>query len=288
MARCQSCGWTQPAPMSPCPVCGRDFAGTGRREGFVAQLLKGAGYPLRGLVMFLKHPRLVPPALVPMLVNVVLLSALTVLFLVHGRGMLEYTPEWGWLNWPLLLVYYPIYGVVWGIYALIDIAWLAWLGYLLWCALVGVLFVFVGPLVAWPLSEPLAGRAEVLLLGKRVEGKREKQSLVWSTLRALLEMSMVLVLSVGCLVLHLIPVIGSLVYFVAAAWWLSFDCLCLSMIPRDYGLGEKISLLNANLGKVIGFGVVSGFLISVPVLNLVILPVVIVGGTILYVELDRK
>ncbi len=290
--RCQSCGWTLPAPQplagAPCPTCHLPWLTGKKPPGFVAQFFSGLSYPFRGLSMLLRHPSLIPHAVVPLLVNIVLLAALTVVFLTHGRALLEFTPAWSAWNWPLLCLYYPLYGVAWSIYGLIDNAWLAWLGYLLWFALQGVLFVFLGPLLTWPLSEKLAARTEVLVLGKALQAPRD--ALPWwrSALLGGLEIFVVLLFSLGSLALHFIPLVGSLAYFLVASWWLSYDFLCFGAVPRAYGLTEKISLLNAHLGKVIGFGVISGFLISLPLLNLVFLPIAIVGAVIMYLELEQK
>ena len=112
----------------------------------------GAGYFVRGLKL-LRHPRLRPFVLIPLLINIIIFSTLiyaTVQY-VDGLmgGLLTAIPDWlSWLTWLI----WPLIGISLALAT-------------------GFLFTAVAILIASPFNGLLAEKAELLTLLSKVSAK---------------------------------------------------------------------------------------------------------------------
>ncbi len=86
--------------------------------------------------------------------------------------------------------------------------------------------------------------------------------------------------------LHFVPVAGSVVYFVAsttwAAWWLAAEYLSGPMARHLMPFKRVTAAMRARPMICLGFGLALYVVLWVPVLNFFLVPVAVVGGTLLF------
>lgn len=236
--------------------------------------LGGLGAPVKALGFLARHARLWPLAIAPFLINL----ALFALFFWFGYSRFD---QWldallptgqGW--WWLVLYYF-----------------LAVLAVLLLLVVQVYLFAVVGGVVAAPFLEALTQRVEELaapdqaaawtsrgILGEilRVAGQALKKLLLYALVMGLL------------LLLNLVPGPGTALY--AGLAFLA-TCFFLTLEFTDYPLDRRGLSLTAKLGYVrrlglrgLGFGAAVFVLGLVPLVNLALLPLAAVGGTLLYLD----
>ncbi|MCB9669908.1 MAG: EI24 domain-containing protein [Alphaproteobacteria bacterium] len=91
--------------------------------------------------------------------------------------------------------------------------------------------------------------------------------------------------------LQLVPGVGSLLGavlgFGVTAWFLAHQLLDGPMSRRAMGFSEKMGFLRGHLPWILGLGASGTLVMMVPVLNLLGLPVLVAGGAVLWVELER-
>jgi CysZ protein len=91
--------------------------------------------------------------------------------------------------------------------------------------------------------------------------------------------------------LNLVPVVGSAaasaVGTVVSTFFLTLEYADFAMARRGYGLTDRLRLLRRHLPTTLGFGLGTALLLYVPVLNLLGMPVAVVGGTVVAVALDE-
>ena len=92
--------------------------------------------------------------------------------------------------------------------------------------------------------------------------------------------------------LNLVPVIGQILYvvlsFTLTILWLGMSFLDYTFARHAYKFGLKVRFVRQNVFAVFGFGLAVFVGVLIPVLNLVFLPVAVVGGTLLYLELSQQ
>ncbi len=230
--------------------------------------------PLKGWSFLWRHRGLLPLALAPFLINLGLFA----LFLWLGysrlggwvRSFLPLEQGWWWV-----LVYYLLAALV-GLFLLAAQVYL---------------FAVVGGIIASPFLEALTRRVEALAAPDAPAG--------WSQAGVLSELARVagqackrllLYAAVMLLIflLNLLPVLGSLLYAVLA---LVATCLFLALEFLDYPLDRRGLSLRQKLGYLRGlglrglcFGAAVCLLGLVPLVNLLLLPLGAVGGTLLYLD----
>jgi CysZ protein len=86
--------------------------------------------------------------------------------------------------------------------------------------------------------------------------------------------------------INLVPGIGSVVYFVAstgwAAWWLTAEYLSGPMARHLMPFKRVLKAMRARPMVCLGFGLALYVMLWVPVLNFFLVPVAVVGGTLLF------
>jgi CysZ protein len=240
-------------------------------EGFV----RGASAPLRALGLIGRRPQLWRYVLIPILVNVVIFALLTAALLIPGLRLIDAwvvgLPEWAaFLEWVLRL--------------LLIVLLLALNGFLM--AQIGVAF-------GAPWYSSLSAELERILTGKAPpEARLSPATALRDILRALLfqlgRLGLWLLAFLLLLPLNLVPVVGSAAAAtgntIVAALLVSLDMLDPPLDRRLLPFRAKLAVVRRYLGPSLGLGLVSLFLVSVPLLNLLTLPLCIVAGTLLFCE----
>lgn len=239
--------------------------------------------PLQAVRFLVGHRCLWPFVVVPALINLVLFVGSVGLVLAHAdwvASALWTRPEVGGVLGALILgLWYALYaGVV--VFGLV-VAYVA--------------TVLIGGIVASPFNDALAERVEIRLApgSKRPDSGRSWwgefiHSVVSTATIALLYG----VLLVPILLLNVIPVAGSMAATVLGtglgAFFLALEYTDVTLSRYGMPLRQKLRLLREHWVLAGGFGLSTSFLLWIPLLNVLCIPIAVVGGTALALALVRR
>lgn len=229
--------------------------------------------PFEGLVYLGRRPRLWLLVSIPLLINVFVFVVLI------GWGFSEFAESLhGWLE--------GFQGWYW--------AALLWLAKILFgvIVLVVVYFIFtpVALLIASPFNDRLAENVEKTY-GFAIQEQRPFLRTAfaeagYAIVSEVKKLAVAFGVLLALILLNFLPIVGSLVYAVAAFLW---SCWCAgleftgyAMDRRHFGLGRKWALLRRYPAPAFGFGTMTVLLLMIPFLNVLVVPVSAVGGTMLF------
>jgi len=244
-------------------------------------LVAGLGYGLEPLG-FLGRAGLWPLALASVLVNVALLAGLAAAAI-------------GWLVPEVRHVCGAIDAWAQGSAALGALAAVA--GWLVWLLAVGLgivagalVVLMVGQTVASPFLDALSERVETLVLGTPptpFSGRRA----VAAVGAAVADLAWTLVVWVAVnvpifLLGFVAPPVAAVLSFVASALLLAQEFVGLPLARQLVPYRRRFAVFRGRRVVALGFGAACLVLFAVPGLNLVLLPLATVGGTLLYCDLE--
>ena len=232
----------------------------------------GANCLLRG-ARLLRHPKLRAFVIVPLIVNVLIFSAL----ITWGLGNL-FTWVDGWMAW------------------LPD--WLGFLEWVLWpligiaVALVtGYAFTAVALLIASPFNALLAEKAEELITGEPVAGLEglgpALMSVPRGVFREIAKLLYYVPMAVFVLIVSFIPAVNAiapLLWLLLGAWMMSLQFVDYPMDNHQRSFRDVRAAVARERLSSLGFGGLVAACASIPVVNFFVVPAAVVGATILYVE----
>ena len=241
-------------------------------------MISGATYPVRALVILARTPALWRFIAIPLVVNLVVGLTIYLALLVAGMRAVD-----GWAA-----------GLP---------AWASAFGFVLRAILIVGLFLGTGFVLARfgvvlgaPWYSALSERLERLRLGDAVlSGATGVRGAVGDLLRALRyemkKLLLVVILSVLLLTLNIVPVAGTVVA-AGGALALGATVACLDFLDgplerRRLGFREKLGVIGRALPGSASFGLVCFFLVSVPFLNLLTIPICVAAGTLFYCDRVR-
>ena len=148
-----------------------------------------------------------------------------------------------------------------------------------------ILFVPLVGIVSGPFRDAMTMHTEKLVCGSVTD---EGLSL-WASLREIVKL---IGLQLGILVLLVgvsiaLPALGTMPSLAIAIFLTTLDMVDPALGVRGYPLKRKLQFVRQNLALLLGFGLVTFFVFTVPVLNLLILPVATTGGTLLVIAQTR-
>ena len=252
-------------------------------------LLTGATYPFRAIAVFISQPHLWGYVAVPILVNFIVGVILYAGLLVFGWESVDYLSNnlTRWINslianlpaW-LSFLDYLIIGLGWLLRLLLSV------GLLL---LTGLLLVQFGVLLGAPWYGQLSEQLEKLRTGQvhiiEVGIVRDIGRAILYELKKL-----VLVAGVGIilLLLNLVPGVGTLAAtiggFALAVTIVCLDFLDAALERRRLRFREKLSIVYRSLPASASFGLVCLGLVSIPLLNLLTIPLCVASGTLFFCD----
>ncbi|MBU6163050.1 MAG: EI24 domain-containing protein [Myxococcales bacterium] len=169
-----------------------------------------------------------------------------------------------------------------------------WLALLIAC-LLGALSTgaIVSSITAAPFNDRLSERVEEQILG-HVDSPFAWSSFIGDVLQgvahSLLNLAIYLPLSVVALALNLVPVLGNLASWLAGATltaaMLSLELTDFPQARRRFTWREKVSLVRNQPAPMLGFGLAATALLAIPFMSLIMAPVGVVGGTLLFAALQ--
>ena len=242
------------------------------------RFLSGFVAPLRAVRYILSHPSLVPFAALPLIVNMVVL---VVLVFVLGRHVSDWVgavvPAAGW---QYVVFGLPLKILAWGVAFLIG----------------GLMVNLFGALIASPFNDVLSGRVELL------EG-RLPQDQIHTWAQALARFGLVLIdelkkwtvylFVMACLLpLLLVPFAGHLAFTCLGAlvtfWFLGFEYLDYCFSRRHLRFAERRQFCWAHKTAIIGLGASITCASMIPLSLFVVMPLAVVGATLLFLDLAPK
>lgn len=237
----------------------------------IARFFRGMGYFGRGWRVAFGSGHVVPFVLLPALVTVA----------VAGGGSFL---AWRWAS-DFVHRHAGGHGALWGA--------LVWLFVTLFVAATAyVLYVASCLLATAPFAGVLSERAERAHTGQPVPPTTWRQALALSARgvgHTLLGVLLYLTIAVPLFVLHwAVPVLSPFVWvagIVQAALFFAFDAFSEPLHRRGASWGAKWRFIGTHLAESLGFGVGVALLMMVPLFSVIVTPVAIVGGTLLYLDL---
>jgi CysZ protein len=240
----------------------------------IARFFRGMGYFGRGWRVAFGAGALAPWVLLPALITVV----------VAGGG------TWLAYHWASDFVHRHAagHGAVWG-----ALVWLAVVLFVLASAY--VLYVASCLLATAPFAGILSERAEQVHTGAKVPPMSWRQtaaSSVRGLSHTLLGVLLYLAIAVPLFVVQwAVPAVAPVVWVgsvLQAALFFAFDAFNEPLHRRGDSFGGKWRFIGAHLAESLGFGTGVALLMMVPFLSIIVTPVAIVGGTLLFLDLTGQ
>lgn len=207
----------------------------------------------------------------PLLVNIIIFGSLMALsfdrFGHYLNQLMDWLPTWldflRWVFWPLFVI--------------------------LLLAAVTYLFSSVANIIAAPFNGLLAEKVEEKLTGKEVSGRETiasaLKSFPRSILREIRKLSHYLMFALLTLIASmLISPAAPFLWFALGAWMLALEYCDYAMDNHGLSFGDAKRRLSSQRGTVAGFGTLVMLGTMIPVVNLLIMPAAVCGGTLLWVE----
>jgi len=255
-------------------------------------LLAGASYPFRAFGLLWQTPKLWGYVLIPLLVNLIVGTTLYLGLLfpsLHGIDALVADLS---AKFNVLIAGLP----AWLSYLSVLTSALGWLlrsllvsGLLL---IIGFLLVQFGVILGAPWYGQLSEQLELLIIGKLPPADTSFLGTFGEIKRAVgFELrKLQLLVSVGfpLLLLSFIPAVGSIAAGVGSialgATLVCLDFLSAPLDRRRLDFRDKLELLRANFPASGTFGLVCFGLVSIPLLNLLTIPLCLVAGTLFFCD----
>ncbi len=241
-----------------------------------SRFLRGLALPWRAARFLMQQRALWKLAAVPAAISLVLLGLGVALVVTNADRVLA----WWWPQPPegaLLLLWLAAF-----------VAVLA-----LGLVLAYLVMLVVGGVLASPFCDALSERTEEMLTGRRSRADAPFWAEALRSVGATAGIALLyLVLLAPVLAMGLVPGPGSAAATVLgallSAFFLALEYTDATLARRGYGLRRKLRLLRANLPAALGFGLGASLLLWVPIVNLLCIPVAVIGGTALALGLDAE
>lgn len=239
-----------------------------------SSLLPAPFYVLKGALFLWRHRVLWKYAAAPLVISTAVLGLSYVLLYYFFRRLLTpLTAE----AWYLQALYYFLLVVV----------------VLLFAVIFFFLFARVASAIAAPFNDLISQKTEELVTGSFSETPFSVVRLLRDSTRAIAHAFRILAIYVFLLVLalllFLIPGVGPLLFSAVgallSAYMFAFEYLGYCMDRRRYLFREKQAFFRSKFRSVMGFGLGSVAVATIPVVNLLFIPAAVIGGTLLFLEL---
>lgn len=233
-------------------------------------LTRGIGYALQGFSL-VRERKVLPFALVPLLINAVLFGGV-IWFGVDAFQQFMDAQLPDWLDWALVRV------ILWILFA-VSAALVAF-----------YTFTLIANLIAAPFNGLLSEKVEMHLRGRRGDEGEQRglmHEIVASFGAEIRKLLYLALWAIPLLVLFFIPVVNLL----APPLWLAFGAWMMALEYIDCPLGNHGVVFGRGRGLIarrrwvaLGFGGTVMIFTTIPILNLVAMPVAVCGATALYVN----
>lgn len=232
--------------------------------------------PFKAIRFLFKNKKLWKYIAIPVFLNIVI---------VGGFGIWSFFLIKGWLlgffigGWMMILFYIVITLVGTALFAFVM-----------------VLFMLLANIINAPFNDLLSEKTEEILIKKKNDEKFSLKILSKDLRRTVFEEFKKLFVFGGgqliLLLLNFIPVIGNIAYailsFLFTVFLLSYEYLDYPMSRKRIEFKTKIKFIKENWQSAFGFGLAVFVLLFIPLVNLVFIPLCVVGATSLYLAVSNK
>ena len=246
----------------------------------------GIGYFFKGGAFLLSHPRLWIYAILPWLISLLTLGGIAWLaFWSYGEYVGPWLVQCGDYLATLAKNSGPFMKTVFQ-----ALAWLITVLGRIMVTLVyivfGVLWTFiVAKILSDPFNDLLAAKVEEIATGRVVEVQLSIIGTIWrmiiNGIRTIIDY---LIICVILLLLNLLPLIGQIIAMIFAWYFLATPYIDYTLERRGLSYDDKKQLLRQNAFMIIGFGMTCFIVLLIPLVNLFIIPISVVTGTLLAIE----
>ncbi len=234
--------------------------------------------PFTALGFLFQHLSLIRFFLIPFAVNIVIFGLGTWAFIHYYNDLLH------------TLVSDP---TVWYQYILYYLTAIA-LG-LVFAAAMIFGFTAVGNIIASPFNDLLSEKTEELRTGKKVDEKLSLKLVAKDAKDAVLneikKISVFLMVQILLLLINFLPLVGNVLYLVlsplSVIYFLVYEYLDFTMSRKRMAFGDKWRLIKENKWAGFGMGLAFFFTTVVPFINFFVMPVAVIGATLLYVRMKE-
>jgi CysZ protein len=255
-------------------------------------LLAGASYPFRALGLLLQTPKLWVYVLIPVLVNLIVGTGLYLGLLFPSLAGIDNLVIDLSARFNALIANFP--------------AWLSYLGFLTtalgWLLrsilvaglllIIGFLLVQFGVILGAPWYGKLSEQLELLSIGKLPPADTSLLGILGEIKRAvgfeLRKLQFLLTFGLPLLLFNFVPGIGSIVATLGGvclgATLVCLDFLSAPLDRRRLNFRDKLAVVRASLPASASFGLSCFFLVSVPLFNLLAIPLCLVAGTLFFCD----
>ena len=251
------------------------------------QFVEGFSLPLKACKILIKYKGLKRVAILPLLVNTTLFSAL-IGFAIYLINLVDVPGDVTWDFW----------GKV-GSWCAIAFNYISdfFEGFLKWLVMLPLTFIIcyyvfamVGIVIASPFNDILSERVERVICSPReaiilpFSAKIKLMILsIWDSLRIVM---MQLVCTLLCLPFIFIPIVGSIPLITVTAWFTGLGYFDVSLARNNLRSRHKKKSFRLNKWRIFGLGFCMECLFMIPFLNLFFLPIAVTAGTYLYCSFD--
>ncbi len=248
-----------------------------RVPGIVGRFFRGLFAPLRGLRFLIAHPRLAAYAVFPTIINIILIIGLFIAGVHFSRTLLEHIIPGGG-QWYWMVLFYAAQVIL--LLALLVFA--------------AVIFYILAGIICVPFNEVLSQKTEQLFEGTAKDEpfslRLLTRDIVISIKNEIKRTAIMLVLLLFLLIVFFIPVVGKAFYLVfgnlVTMLFLAYDNLDYPLARRRIPFTAKWRFIFRHIPSCLGFGLGALVSVIIPFLNFVIIPLTVVGATILFCEIE--
>jgi len=245
------------------------------QRNFAVNFSRGFFAPFRSLSLLRGNPRLILYVVIPFLINVVVFSTAVWLGVdFFGSTVVEHLPRGDAWYWAVL-------------------SWFVWLvAALLTAVLVFFSFTVVGNLLASPFNDLLSERTEETLTGRSGDLPFSLRQFASDILRTIFmeakKMSLFVLVMLLILPLNLLPGFGTALYTLLAVsltlFFLCFEYLSFVMLRKQQFFSAQKRYIFARKFLMLGFACGVMALLAIPFMQLLCIPLAVIGATRLWCE----
>ncbi len=240
----------------------------------IYSFMTGFRYPFRAVRFVFDHPSLLKYIFFPFLINVVVFASGFLYFLSKLDRLLTFIPKTdGWYFGVLFYVVAVILALTF-----VIIAFYA--------------FTVIGNIIASPFNSALSEKTESLMNSSASPSASGViavfKDVVHSVGTEIKRLLYFLFWLIPLLLINFIPVIGQALYFAAM---LFYTCYALTFSFMDYSLDrryrsfrQKNKIIFSDKSMMAGFGIICFMIGLIPIVNLFLIPLCVIGATMMYVN----
>ncbi len=234
----------------------------------------GLGFGFKSVAFLFKNPKLWSAALIPAAINIFLfVVTASLLFYYHGSILEEV--------WARPEAWYFI--ILWWIVRILIIPLFLILSYFF--------TLIVGTIIAAPFLTTLSEKTESIFVGREVKGPTDMASNVRGAVTAVIYVSVYLLLMIPIFALNIIPFVGSVLSTIlggiVSSFVIGLEYTDYVFDRRGYSLKEKFGSVWREKPLCGGFGLGTSFLLWIPLVNFLTMPIAVIGGTAIAIAIDE-